>query len=150
MIPFSLLWGGFAVYWESSVVRTHAPPFMEWWGIPFVCIAAYITVGRFFYDAWRRTRTAYGLTTERVLISSGGLSPRLLSMDLASLPAVSLDERPDGSGTITFGPVPALADPMFRTRGTVPSPSFEAIAGAKTVYESIRTARDAVRSASAG
>jgi hypothetical protein len=143
MIPFSLLWGGGAVFWNAQVWRTHGPSFFKLWGIPFLGIAAYIMVGRFFYDAWMRSRTAYGLTTERILISAAGLAPSLKSLDLRTLPTIMLTERPDGSGTIAFGPIPEQFA-WARRRATQAAPAFEAIPGAKAVYEQIRTAqRDA-------
>jgi hypothetical protein len=148
MIPFSLVWGGFAVFWESQVWRMHAPGVFKLWGIPFVCVGLYITVGRFFYDAWRRSRTAYGVTTQRVLIASGGVAPALKSLDLGTLPSVSLSERPDGSGTITFGP--ADERPMWmRPRGQAAPPMFEASGGAKGVYDTILTAQRDARGATA-
>jgi hypothetical protein len=140
LIPFSCLWAGFAVFWETSVLRSSAPGFFVLWGIPFVALGAYLAVGRFFVDAWRRARTRYGLTSDRIIIRSGASTK---SLNLRTLTDVTLTERGDGLGTITFG---ATVFPMAMFAGAswpgVPQASaFELIPDARTVYAQIREAQ---------
>jgi len=140
MIPFSLLWGGFAVFWEVGVLNTPAPGLFAIWGIPFVLMGIYITVGRFFFDAWRRGRTSYALTSARVVIRSGG---SLKSLNLHTLSDVTLTERADRTGTITFG-ASAFPVSMFGGAGwpgAPQTPSFEGIPEARQVYAQIRAAQ---------
>ena len=140
MIPFSLLWGGFAVFWEVGVLSTPAPGFFAIWGIPFVLMGIYITVGRFFFDAWRRGRTSYALTSTRVVIRSGG---SLKSLTLNTLSDVTLNERADRSGTITFGAGASLMSTLSGAGwpGAPQAPSFEGIPEARQVYAQIRAAQ---------
>jgi hypothetical protein len=103
MIPFSLMWGGFSFFWEFKAVSSGGPLFFDLWGVPFVLVGLYMIVGRFFYEAMLRSRTYYGLTNERVIIS--GLSSRTVkSLQVQTLTDVSLSEEASGSGTVTFGP----------------------------------------------
>ena len=148
LIPFSLLWGGFAVFWETGVARSGAPFFFLLWGVPFVLMGAYIVIGRFFVDAWQRRRAFYGVTNQRVVIVSGLFGRSIQSLDLGSLPGVSLDERSSGQGTISFGTNPwpyawlqGSGWPTGRGRYAL---CFDSIADARQVYELIRKAqRDA-------
>jgi hypothetical protein len=147
MIPFSCLWAGFAVFWEATVLRTSAPGFFALWGIPFVAVGAYITVGRFFVDSWRRARTRYGVTSDRVIIRSGA---SIKSLNLRTLTDVTLTERGDGRGTISFG---ASAFPMAMFAGAswpgVPqAAAFELIPDARKVYAQIREAQGSAARAS--
>ena len=145
LIPFSLLWGGFAFFWEYSVVTSNAPFFMSLWGIPFVLIGVYFIVGRFFVDARQRARTFYGLTNERVLIVSGIRRTTVRSLQLRSLSDVALSEWPDGTGTLTFGPVHPFqtwhAGASWPGLGNQLSPTLESVPSARAVYDSIRAAQ---------
>lgn len=150
MIPFSLLWAGFAVFWELMVLIGGAPLFFALWGIPFILVGAYITVGRFVHDALKRRRTAYGLTDRRVVIVTDLFGRRATSLDLATLSEVSLSEKADRSGTITFGPSSWFAGQgMGRSsrRGASAAPSFEMIEEVRQVFDRIQAAQQALRTA---
>jgi Bacterial PH domain len=146
MIPFSLVWGGFAFFWEWSVINSNAPAFFVLWGIPFVLVGIYLIVGRFFVEARQREKTHYAVTNERVLIISGLLRPTVKSLSLRTLTDVSLSESSSGEGSITFGATSALSS-MFGGfagwpgMGAQMGPRFDVIPEAKTVYETIRTAQ---------
>ena len=89
-IPFTLLWGGFALFWNVAVWAGDGPIFFRLWGLPFLLVGVYMVVGRFWLDARRRARTSYGVTTERVLIASNLLSPSIKSLTLRTLTDVTL------------------------------------------------------------
>ncbi len=72
LIPMSLIWCGFAVFWERmALIGSRAPGIFPLWGIPFLAYGIYVVVGRFVTDAIRRKRTTYGLTAKRVIIVGG-------------------------------------------------------------------------------
>lgn len=146
-IPFSLLWGGFALFWEFGVITSGAPASMALFGVPIVLVGLYITAGRFFVDARMRRRTMYGVTTERILIAEGIFSTRLKSLNLATLSDVTLHQRADGTGTITFGPqIPwARMYDGFSWPGVPRITAFDRIAEAKRVNDIIRDAQRSLR-----
>lgn len=148
MIPFSLMWGGFAIFWELSVLRSDAPTFFTLWGIPFVLVGLYLIIGRFFFEAKQRANTFYAVTNERVLIVSGVLSRRIKSLNLRTLSDLSLSEGKNNEGTISFGGGSPLAS-MFGGFSGWPGmeqhlgPRFELVSGAKSIFETIRGAQRA-------
>jgi hypothetical protein len=142
-IPFSLMWGGFAIFWEMSVVSSNAPLFFMLWGVPFVLVGIYMVIGRFFFEAQQRARTYYAVTSERIVIVSGVITRTVKSLSLNTLTDVSLSEYRNGVGTITFGGQGALPS-WFGNSGWPDSqagPRFELVPDAKSVYESIRDAQ---------
>ncbi len=154
LIPFSLLWGGFAIFWEFMAVtqtsRARGPvgTVFPLFGVPFVLVGLNFIFGRFFSDARRRSRTYYGVTSERIIIVIGGLfSHQTKSLQLRTLADVSLTERGDGSGSITFGPthyMNALSPGAgWPGSGRYAPPSFEFIERAKEVYDIIYDAQRA-------
>ena len=108
MIPFSLMWGGFAIFWETSVVAGRAPLVFKLFGIPFVVIGLFLIFGRLPLDAWLRGRIHYALTDRRVLILRDGPWSSFKALALDRLPEATLLEGANGRGTIRFGPQATL------------------------------------------
>ena len=146
LIPFSLLWCGFALFWEYSVISIgHAPVFMRLWGIPFILFGLYFVVGRFMLDAWLRGRTYYALTNQRILIYRRPPLAQFTALNLKQLPDMNLIESSAGSGTIRFGP----QMPLFG-RGTGfsiwtpsldPTPQFVAVTNASALFRQLQQAQ---------
>ena len=152
MIPFSLLWGSFAIFWELSVINSNAPAFFALFGIPFVLVGIYLIIGRFFFEARHRARTYYAVTNERILIISGLSCRKVQSLDLRTLSDLSLSEGKGNEGTITFGsgsPFNSMFGGFSSWPGTGAylGPRFELVANAKTIFETIRRAQRAAASA---
>jgi hypothetical protein len=144
MVPFSLVWGGFAIFWESAVItKAGVPPFFPVVGGLFVLAGLYLVVGRFFFDAWIRGRTYYALTNERVLILRAGPFGQFTALSLDRLPDASLTERGNGVGTVRFGQS-GLWGASNRswaiwTPSLDPTPQFIAIDDARNVFNQIQT-----------
>ena len=139
LIPFSILWCGFAIFWESSVIATRAPFFFKLWGIPFVLAGLYITIGRFFWDARKRAKTIYGITNDRIIIRTGVLGQEIKSLNIQSLSDVTIVQKADGSGTITLGSTDfryAMIQGMDWPGAKQP-PRLEIIEDVKSVYDKI-------------
>ena len=145
VIPFILLWFGFAIFWEGTAIAMGAPLFMKLWGILFVLVSIYIVIGRFFIEAWQRNRTFYGVTNERIIIAVGGANKKTTSINLNNLPEITLKENKNGTGTVIFGG----SDPreyFLRGQGTwklfqLDTSRFESINNAREVYDIIRQAQ---------
>jgi hypothetical protein len=102
-IPFSIMWCGFAIFWEYSVLSNDTPWLFKLWGIPFVAVGLYMTFGRFISEAQKRKRTVYGITNERIILQSGFFKTRTEFHELATLSNLAYEKSSSGFGHITFG-----------------------------------------------
>lgn len=114
LIPFSLLWCGFAFFWEFNAIKD-GPFFFALFGIPFVCMGIYIVIGRFFHMAWLRKRTYYVITNLKVIRFRNGK----VDMQMGKgMPAVSVITHKDGNGTIRIGQPDPYRKNSFYMMGT--------------------------------
>ena len=100
LIPFSIFWCGFVIFWEVNVISIGAPLIFMLWGIPFICVGLYFTVGRFFHMAWMRRHTAYVITNRKIIRACGN---RIDMIESRNMPPVRINAFRDGSGTIQIG-----------------------------------------------
>ena len=145
LIPFSLVWGGFAIFWESSVLRMpNAPGFMVLFGGVFVLIGLFMIVGRFFVDAWIRTGLFYALTDRRILILRSRPTVSFQSVNLDRMPEATLSETSQGRGSIRFGPAASTWNSRssgglgFWIASMDATPQFLAIDDVKRVFATIQ------------
>jgi len=151
LIPFSLVWCGFAIFWEimalTAIAKAHGPAgaVFPLFGIPFVLLGLYFVFGRFLVEAKSRERMTYAVTDQRVIIIKSFFGRTIKSLSLKTLSDVSLTEHSDGSGIITFGPnspwVPWFAQSSWPGTQQLSPPSFDLIEHAKEVYDLVRQAQ---------
>jgi hypothetical protein len=131
-VPFSLIWGGFAIFWETMALSSRNPWFFRLWGIPFVIVGLYLIFGRFLWDAFSRSRTWYALTTDSALILRKHWRGGLQRIYLPSVSNILLTTSANGDGTIQFG----NDDPIGAWRSwSPPAQSFQFIQNARETYD---------------
>lgn len=141
LIPFSLLWCGFAIFWFTAALLSGAPVFLAIFGIPFVCVGLFLVFGRFIIDAKKRENTFYGITENRIIIRSGIFKKTIKSINLKTLSEIEFEEKRDGSGTINFGPSNSFFIRDYNLHwlgGSKQNTSFELIQNVRQVYNTIR------------
>ena len=135
LIPFSLIWCGFAVFWV--IMASKGSILFAMFGIPFVVIGLIFVFGRFIIDAKQRGSTFYGLTENRIIIKSGLFKKSIQSINIRTLSDI---ENSDGSGTINIGPKHPY---MIRSNGMnwwpgmKSTPSLDMIQVVRDVYSKI-------------
>jgi hypothetical protein len=112
LVPFSILWGGFAIFWEASVLMSASAHegmgervLFSLWGIPFVLLGVYLMVGRLFARRWVRGGSLYVLTDQRVLSFSPSWKgrSRLKMIWLSSYPPLEKRAGRGDQGTLCIG-----------------------------------------------
>jgi hypothetical protein len=145
LIPFSLLWGGFAIFWLLGASGlgdfwTNRPDkTFQWfgviWGTPFVLIGQYMIWGRFFYNYWKKQRTYYGLTTRRALIVINGFRGRNASSAyFENMTIIDKSVRHDGVGSICFGG-PVSGEWRWGRSSAPRLPTFDDVDSVDSVYQ---------------
>jgi len=152
LIPFSLLWGGFAIFWEYSASGgfrdgSHpAPLFFLLWGIPFVVVGQYMIWGRFFYAAWKKKRTHYAVTERRVIVVEVGRRRKSAAAYLDTLPALIRENTANGIGVLRFSAAPEFLTSRrgwasFDSMAMSEIPTFMDIQDVESVYRLIADQR---------
>jgi len=140
LIPFSLIWGGFAIFWEGAAFISGAPAFFLLFGSAFVIIGLYLIFGRFIHDMLRRRHVIYGLTDKRaVFISKSGIQ----SVFLGEARDLHYKPHKGGLGTLQFGKGPSifsmtLNQQMGLWTGLPTVPTFEKIKDGDRVYKEVK------------
>ena len=150
MIPFSIVWCGFAIFFEFMAVFFDEEGGVVWplaiFGGVFVLIGLYLVIGRFFYDAAIRRGKLYGLTDQRAIIVTGS-GKNVRSVKLSVIPEITMTEKPDGSGDIMLGTGIILPGGFFdagnQTMGNtrLSPPTLEMIPNVREVYDLVLRAQ---------
>jgi hypothetical protein len=143
-IPLSLVRGIiFAVVGWSFFNRVEAL---------YICIAVvlwilvfYDIIGRFFADAYWRSRTYYALTPRRIIIHNCAVGSHTTSHDLRSLVHLRMDVRGNGRGVIQIGKEDRIFGWLWHD-GPIPgignyTNSLKMISNTPAVYEMIEKSR---------
>lgn len=103
LIPFSILWGGFSIFWEASVLTHGVPFFFSLFGIPFVIVGLYFIFGRFIYKIIKTKNTYYAVTNKRILILTNLFTKSIRTEFINQITCINKSVRSNGVGTLKFG-----------------------------------------------
>ncbi|MBM3783847.1 MAG: hypothetical protein FJW30_05770 [Acidobacteria bacterium] len=144
-IPFSLLWGGFSIFWLlgasglADFLSTRPDRPFSWlgliWGIPFVLAGQYFIWGRFLYNRWRKGRTYYALTNRRAIVLRIGLFGKsCVSVHLEGCSMLDKHARRDGKGAVAFGG-PYVGEWQWGQSNPQRPLTFDDLPNANSVYQ---------------
>ena len=99
LIPFSLLWLAFSLFWEWQAIAYSDSLLMVLWGLPFIAIGLYLLFFRLIHQAYLLKHTAYAITNRQLIIIEGR---RVHFYTPANLPPAMLKVHRDGTGSLLF------------------------------------------------
>jgi hypothetical protein len=148
LVPFSVLWGGFAIFWEDNVLSQGAPVLFSLWGIPFVLIGLYFIFGRFIYKNYKKKHTYYLVTNQRVIVLTNTRTKKVNAAFIRQVPAINKSGRQGGVGTIRFGNANVM-DAYYGNTGLdffagmygAAAPTFYDVPDADHVYQLVNQVR---------
>lgn len=108
MIPFSLAWLAFSIFWEITAIRSSSSIFLALWGIPFVAVGLYLLFGRLIQKAYLRNKTFYVITNKKIIVKRGN---KIEMHNGEDLPSMNITLHSNGNGTILF------SDDVYTQRG---------------------------------
>lgn len=140
-VPISLV--ALYVLWTKAGLLDFHNPVEAIIGVALFTGVMYAAVGRFFFDAYRRGRSAYALTSERMVIKELVFSNFVKSFPLNTITDTVLREGRGGFGSIVIGrrylPVGWQDTRLSATAGN-PN-GFAMIPDARHVYDLLEAAR---------
>lgn len=149
-IPIGLLiFGVGLVFMFMSAEKTSMGMGVRIFAVLPVLAGLHAMGGTFLLDAWKRRRTVYGVTTDRVIVVRQFPTRRAKSQYLGVLSNLAMDRRKDSSGSIVFGPWGQDESPWkLRFSSYIPTPTlrFDQLADCADVYEVIQRSRQELMS----
>ena len=151
MIPFSLFWGGFALFWEAQAMTgnggLHAASLIfDLWGIPFVLMGQYLIWGRFIYTAWVKERAYYAVTDRRLIAILLRPHREVYTAFIDAIPLLRKEDGAKGTATLRFSePQDRRQKGTWNAMSMSGSPAFIDIDDPDTPYRLIGDLREKSR-----
>jgi hypothetical protein len=101
LLLFGLFWLGITVPFEYFAIES-SDLFVMLFLLPFVLIGLYLLFGSFIYKNYKKKRTYYAVTNQRVLILINSFNKKVESKLISQIPVLSKTTNKDGIGTIQF------------------------------------------------
>lgn len=104
VVPFMICWSSAVVLSFFGLIRQEGQLTLSMIAVmvPILLLGVYMLLGRFWIDAKARSKTFYGVTSQRVIIIDGLISQQIHSIILKEILEVQFTHRSDGTGTLEF------------------------------------------------